>query len=85
MHVCMYAGMEDSIWEVRVYAVPADGCRSCIIVPRPWPPCPRNGQGGSPPSEDGPFEQQSREPTSHPIRDTAIHTISMLLQGRQQS
>ena len=69
----------------RSYAVPAVGCRNCIIVPRSWPPCPRHGPGGSPPSEDDHSQQPGGGPWTPPIRDTAIHTISMLLQRRQLS
>ena len=61
----------------KVAAIPAVGCRNCIVVPGSWPQCPQNGSGGFPPPEDGHSEQPQREPWSHPIRDTAIHTISM--------
>ena len=71
--------------EIWPYAVPAVGCRNCIIVPRSWPPCPRHGPGGSPPPGDGLDMQPCREPFAHTIKDIAIHNISMLLQKRQQS
>ena len=54
-------------------------------LPRSWPLCPRHGPGGSPPSEDDLPLQPYGVPFPHPIKDTAIHTISMLLQRRQQS
>ncbi len=54
--------------------VPAVRRRHCFLVPRPWPPCPRNGPGGSPPPEDAPPKQPRKEPWPHYIRDTAIHT-----------
>jgi hypothetical protein len=54
--------------------IPAVGCRHCLLVPCTWPPCPRNGPGGSPPPEDAHTQQPGTEPWPPPIRDTAIQT-----------